>query len=300
MNRQGWAVCTAVALAAVGCGDFDTGGGGEGANVNFSSGYAFARDGDIYVADKADYQANKRLTSRGADSAPSLSRDGRVVVFVRTDPASGMTSLRKIATSGSGDAEVVAGSSDRVLSQPAVSRDGSRVAFVSTRVGSGSAVATVISIDGSGEAPVPGSARDGSPSFFADGKYLLLLTGPNTLSHDELVKVEISAGVRTRVVGTTGLGRSAQVSPDGTRVAFEKRKGDGRMGIFVADVAGGSPQQLADTGGNDLAPTFVTLGRVGFTSDVGGLTNVYESDVGSSTDAYRLTVGAAEQCSYGG
>jgi Tol biopolymer transport system component len=288
-------------VATAGCPglDLDLGGAGDGEQILFQSGYAFARDGEIYVADGADYQAAKRLTTSGSNSQPAISANGRVVVYVHTD-LSGQTSLRRVSTGGGEESELVPASEGRTLSQPALDAAGSRVVFVS-KDGSGGGSLAVVEIDGRNERLVDSSLNDSSPSFYPDGASVLALTGPGSLSRDELVRVELSAGVRSSVASGLGaLGARAALSPDGTRIAFEMRR-DSKTRIFVVDEAGGAATQISSTGGNDLSPTWVNDGRLGFASDVGGTWNVYELEVADGLDgSAALTVPGASECSYGG
>lgn len=288
----------AASLALAGCGGLDVGGPGDSDKVRFAEGYAFVRDRDVHVADVSDLQSAKRLTETGTNSDPFISRDGRLVVYVSTD-ASGRTSLRRVSTGGTGDSEVLPASDTRQLSQPAVSADGSTIVFIA-RQGANYRLG-LVNDDGSNERAVPQSFYDASPSLYPNGD-LLVLSGSDGLSHSELVRVEPSAGVRSsRLAGLPDLGSRAVVSPDGRKIAFEMKRG-GLTRIFVVDEAGGTPRQLSATGGDDVSPTWITNDRIGFASDVGGTSIVYENDVSTGTeDSFQATqLGDADQCSYGG
>ncbi len=300
-TRSTIALVLLLQMATSGCGELDLGGPGDGQNVRFSAGYAFVRDGEVHVADKADYQAAKRLTDSGANSQPAVSVDGRVVVFVHTD-SEGLTSLRRVSPAGGDESEIVPASGDRQVAHPALSPTGSVVAFIS-RFSDGTASLATVDLDGANEQTLASSSRDASPSFYPDGKSVLVLSGADALRHDEMVKVELSAGVRaSRVAGLGDLGDRAVVSPDGSMIAFEMRK-DGAKRIFVIDESGAptSLLQITSTDGNDAFPTWIGNDRLGFASDAGGAWNVYEIDVsvGLSGSAY-LTVPAAGECSFGG
>ena len=68
-------------LFGFGCIPADQGGGGGlGA---FTRGFAFVRSGNIFLADQSNYSATPiQLTTNGGNRHPSLSADGRRVVFV--------------------------------------------------------------------------------------------------------------------------------------------------------------------------------------------------------------------------
>src|SRR5690349_21744674 len=60
------------------------GGGGGGGEVDFARGMVHVRrdDRNLYIADEKNYSQVWQLTEGGGAYTPSLSRDGRVVVFV--------------------------------------------------------------------------------------------------------------------------------------------------------------------------------------------------------------------------
>jgi Tol biopolymer transport system component len=278
----------------------DSGGGDIGANVKFVEGYVFVRDGEVYVIDKSDYAAAKPLTASGGNSAPAISGDGKTIVYVHTDPLTNATSLRKVSSGGLGDAELVPADAGRKVAQPAINRAGTKIVYLA--VGAMASGLRVVNADGTGDAAVPGSVADASPSFLPDGQ-VVVLSG-NALTHTEIVKVELTAGVRSSLIsGLNGtLGERVAASPDGTRVAFELKTGT-KFNVYAAELLLGasSAHQLSATGGNDRSPTFVTNDRIGFSSDYGSVASLYENDVtAGSPDSYALMASAVEQPAYGG
>lgn len=266
----------------------------------FARGYAFLRDREIHVADTVDYQTAEPRTDSGQNSEPALSGDGKAVVFVHKTSAGG-TQIRRNTTSGtSADALVIAEQSGVTVSEPVFSRDGSKIAYVETQ-GVNSAI-VLVNQDGSGRAALAG-VYDSSPSFFPGSADLGILFGPSRLTRNEIDRLTIVGQVHTTIARfSTDLGRRAVVSPDGARIAFEQSR-NGKTRIFVLDVSSGaaSARQLTDTGGNDTAPTWVSAIRIGFASDVGSASNVYEIDADTTTPASgALTVPNAAQPSFGG
>lgn len=292
-------VVASLCLSAAACQGLDPGGGGDSDRVGFSRGYAFVRDGDVFVADASDYEAPRRLTRSGSNRSPSLSADGRTVVFVHSGP-NGESSIRRVSTGGSDETDLVPASVRRQVGQPALSPDGRQVAFFS-RHESLLATVSVVNLDGSGERELVQSRYDFSPSFYPWGGALLVLTGPNTLDCQELVRADLTGPRDSRVSGLTGVEKRAVLSPDARLIALEMRTDVGTR-IFVVDESGSlsSLRAVADTRGNESSPTWVSPTRLGFASDAGGLSNIYEVDVRGSPDSYVPVVADATQCSYGG
>ncbi len=290
----------AAAALAVSCNDLDAGGGGDTDKFQFSRGYVFQRPGEreIFIADEADYQLDRKLTSSGSNSRPHLSADGRTVVFVHTNE-SGRTSIRRVPAGGGSESEVVAASPDFNFSDPWVTPDGGKVVFISTNSGGGESSLSVVNIDGSGGLSVPQSTNDASPSLYPGAADVLTF---NALSRNELSKVQLSSGVRaSRVQNLANSGNRAVLSPDGKLIAYEAQVGSLTRIFVVAEDGSGTPRQVSNTDGNDTFPTWVGGTRLGFTSDSGGAENIYEIDVNApeGTSA-RLKVPIAAQGSYGG
>src|SRR4051812_47441586 len=67
----------------IGGGAGGSGGGGDG--FVFSGGFVFVKKADrnLYAANDSDLQTVSRLTTGGGQRQPSLSKDGKTVVFVR-------------------------------------------------------------------------------------------------------------------------------------------------------------------------------------------------------------------------
>jgi Tol biopolymer transport system component len=282
--------------------DDDEGWGGSGSAGSFGRGYAFVRDREIYIADLADYQAARRLTTSGSNSDPAISADGRLVVYVHHDD-SGRSSIRQVPSTGGPESELAAATGDAQLLQPAVSADASRVLYIESR-GATSAL-HLVRADGSSDRRIPGSAFDASPSFFPNGLRALVLTGADPFRRTQLAVIELGSGARQLISfpSLSGpLGNRAAVSPDGERIAFEASVG-GRSRIFAAS-AKGDPSTLRQVSGantgdeDDRAPGWASATRISFASQAGGdFSNVYEVDLAEGGNA-RVAVPDADQASY--
>lgn len=265
-------------------------GGGGGSQVDFKKGFAFARkdDRNLYVADAADYQTTLALTTTGTARTPSLSADGRRVVFVRGNGT--QAELATVAVTGGTVSTVLPTTATAAnFKSPVFSPDGKRIAFsYDTGAGSTSAVG-VVNVDGSGFQKVAGGLGSpltyASPSFTSDGLALVAAAGSPGLGFTQLEKLALDGSSTVNLLN--GLGIEAQVisgravlSPDGKKVVFDARVG-GTSGtrVFVVDLASKVVtkvnEYMSEPSTNDSFPCWYDATNVAFSSDSGGNDNVY-------------------------
>lgn len=281
----GLLVGLSVALGLAGCDglcanvDCDPGGGGGvgGGNFSFARGLVFVRGGDLYLSDRSDYSAAEPLSSGEAFVTPSLSPDGRSVVAA----TAGRTRLVRLSVGSSSTATLLqAGGPFTELRNPVFTPDGQSVLFVYNS-GTASYIGRVAA-DGSGGAEllVGGSSMSyGSPSFDRQGR-LVVAAGTDRTALDRIVAVNPSSG--QEVGARLPLGNSAQrvvnraqVSPDGTRVAFDGQLGTGASGLFVLSLSSGMVSPLSIGRGNHTFPTWQGNDTLAFSSDAGGSDVIY-------------------------
>ncbi len=300
----GWVVLLA------GCLPDDGGGGGGGGTITFNNGYAFVRDEDIYIADSSDYQESSALTEDGGNRQPSLSADGRQVVYVQV--VAGVPSIRAITTNGTGTARTLftPGDGEKNFRTPVFSPDGTLVVFAYDDAGNTSRLASVAA-DGSGDFTTftPESVSYASPSFYPDGNHVLAMTGaaPN---YDRLEKVNLTTGAVTVVASSLGgdltqITNRVALSPDATQVVFDGRGSSGPSRIYVKDITSAvtDPVQLTDhledPSALDTFPGWVSNSRVSFSSNSGGIDNLYEINATVTTPSGgSLVVGSAREGSF--
>lgn len=189
-----------------------------------------------------------------ADLYPAVSRDGRKVVFVRSDDIWVMNG------DGTGQTEVMRHPA-RDWS-PTWSPDGRRIAFYSDR--DGNFEIYTMNADGSGLTRLtndPGD--DNSPDWSPDGASILFLSGRG----DGVLSVHVmrpdGTGV-TRLTDHPFEENSARWSPDGKRVAFARSLSSNTrrdLEIFVMNADGAGLVRLTDNIALEGAPDWSPDGR---------------------------------------
>lgn len=273
-------------LALCGCnGINDTGSGGDTTQVGFRQGIALVQRGDIFVADKSDFEQKiQRLTSDGNNTQPALSADGRVVAYVHTDPSSGATTLFKVPTGG-GTPSVLVPEGPHSYTGLTWSPDGARLYF-----GVDHAIAQV-NADGSGQTTVsPAGADLHFPSVSSSGALFALdFVGSQV--------VRLASGSATPVFLNVQAGR-ASISPSGSSLAYDDST---QHEIFVIDAAGQPPRQVTRiNAGQQREPAWSRDGTtLFFTSNVGGADKVYQVSA-SATGSSGTLVQVGSEPSFGG
>ena len=298
----------------------DDGGGGTIGTVLFTEGFAFVREDDrnvFVVDDDGDPNSPQRLTNAGGAYWPSVSRDGRSVVFVQR--AGSATSLQTVPTSGgptatllrSGDAACVRGCTN--FRTPAFSPDGRSVVFVFSPAGSSISSLGRVNTDGSGfQVLTPNTVTSyGAPSFLPNGSAVLAPAGSSLRQLNQIARVPLDG----RSPSFNSLGNEVlsvenrvAVSPNGLQVAFDGRLSSGSVRIFVAPLGGtgvGAGQRVTNLTAASVQetwPSWTRSNQVGFLfSDAsGGDPGIYRAGVGSgSTSSVSLAVPSAAEPSYG-
>lgn len=263
------------------------GGGGGGSGASFSKGFAFVRkdDRNLYVADQSDYSNVSALTSSSGVHQPSLSADGKKVVYV-VQGTNGAGEIDVVSSSGGTPSTVLSTATQTAITNlrdPVLSPDGSKVVFGCDQ-GGGAALA-VVNSDGTMFSILAASQTYSSPSFYPDGNSVLAAAGSSLGTLTSIEKITVANGMSQSLTGS--LGNEAQtianrvvISPDGTHAAFDGRLGSGATRIFTIDLA--NPNSInhltdypADPNANDTFPCWQGNGTVAFSSDTGGNDQVY-------------------------
>ncbi len=284
-----WRAIGVAAIAMIGACDFvaiDDGGGGGLVGGNglptFQQGFVYIRadNRDVYVADDSDVNEVARLTTSGGNKHPSLSNDGRRVVFVNGSGANAALQTVPVA-GGVPSTLVIADASKGAFSRPVFSPDDKTIAFTFER--GGASFVGLVNADGSGfEEFGNGAPALFSPTFYPDGQSLLVAA--STLQGTRLAKLNLGTGVLDVILDTLGLEaigiyNRVVLSPAGTHAAFDGHISSGGSRIFVANLGTQTVSQLTDYVGDatarDTFPSWNGSTRVTFSSDSGGGDQVY-------------------------
>jgi TolB protein len=309
-----------VAVIASGCelaggGGGVGGGGGSGGGgammTSFTKGYVYVRkdDGNIYIVDESDLQATARLTTTGSARNPSISKDGKRVVFSRQLGAE--TEIATVGSTGGANTSVLSSSATvKNLRNPVFSKDGTKIYFAYD-LGTASALG-VVNTDGTEFKSLVGSSTFSyaSPSLFADGLSLLAGAGNSGTNLTQLEKVDAASGMATNVTNTLGtsfegtvIANRVVISPDGLRAAYDGRLMSGSSRIFVVNLTSKTVTQLTDYPGdptaNDTFPTWVGNDKIAFSSDTGGNDQIYVLPATGMKTSGGFTLGSALEPWYG-
>nr|WP_205519575.1 PD40 domain-containing protein [Pyxidicoccus caerfyrddinensis] len=302
------------------CEPIDDGGGGTTGDVLFTQGFAFVREDDrnVYVVDDdGDPNSPQKLTTTGGVYWPSVSRDGRSIVFVqRTGTA---TALRTVPTSGgttatlfsSGDASCPRGCTN--FRTPTFSPDGRTVVFVFSPGNSSVTSLGRVNSDGSGfvELTPNTTVSYGAPSFLPNGSAVIAPSGSGLGQLNQIARVPLdgsSPRFSSLGNGVLAVENRVAVSPNGSQVAFDGRLSSGSVRIYVAsfgDSGVSGAQRVTDLTAASVQetwPSWTRSNQLGFlfVDASGGDPGIYRATTGTGTpSSVSLAVPSAAEPSYG-
>lgn len=262
-------------------------GGGGGIGISsFTQGFVFVRadDRNVYAADIAsNYEEVAQLTSNGSNKHPSLSHNGRSVVFVHTDEATSASTVQTVLLAGGTPSTVLGSDADKTrFSTPVFSPDDSKIVFSYER--GGSTYLGVVDTSGANfKELTAGTLSFSSPSFI-DANTVLVAAGNLASGYTQIATVDVTSGTFTNVLTLSAsvsdaidIANRIVVSKDGTKAVFDGRVANNSSRIFVVDLMAKSVSQLTDHEGaaNDTYPAWISSNEVTYSSDFGGNDQVY-------------------------
>jgi Tol biopolymer transport system component len=232
--------------------------------------------------------------SSGIESAPSLSPDGRDVVFTRVVDGRPEIMIQRV---GARVATSLTGGSGADDIQPAFSPDGERIAFRSERDGGG-----IFLMDTSGEAVRRLSDSGFHPTWSPDGRELAVANGSFLWPTDRggavrgLWAIDVSTGAR-REISRAGDTMQPRWSPNGHRIAFwGLRDQTGQRDLYTVAADGSELEsqglEVTNDAALDWSPTWSPDGRfLYFSSNRGGTMNLWRVPI---EEASGRTLGPPE------
>jgi Tol biopolymer transport system component len=222
----------------------------DGQKIAFASNLASV-DYDVYAMNPdGTGRTNLTNTSGAGEGAAGWSPDGTKIVYSRDD--SDNVRLWSMNADGSGQTQLTNGRRDL---SPTWAPDGTKIAF--SRAG---AIYT-INPDGTGLTPLttpPTDGRDDAPDWSPHGDEIafarFLPSGSGSVANVWTMNAD-GTGQHQLTIASTGAGDPSW-SPDGTRIAFNRRSSDAVNGVdvFVMNADGTSPVDITNSPGDDTQP----------------------------------------------
>jgi serine/threonine protein kinase len=217
----------------------------------------------------------------GAEAWPSLSPDGKTLVFVGRSGARADTDIHLQRVGGHNPINLTA-DCPQDDTGPAFSPDGERVAFHSDCEGGG-----VFVMGATGESRRRVADRGYDPAWSPDGRRLAVVTEPavtplSRQTNSELWIVEIASGETRRLLQSDVM--QPAWSPSGRRIAYWGLRGGqggtGRRDIWTVAAGGGEPVAVTDDEAVDWNPVWSGDGRhLYFASGRGGTMNLWRQPI---------------------
>ena len=217
----------------------------------------------------------------GQEDAPSLSPDGDSVAYASRAAGSWDIYVSRV---GGRNPIVVAGDPSRDEQAPAFSPDGRSIAFHE-----GDADGGIFIVGATGESARRVTETGFHPAWSPDGATIAycqesIETPANRQISSDLSVVDVATGA-VRIV-TEGDAVQPSWSPSGTRLAYWAQFG-GQRDLFTISAAGGEPVQVTDDAPLDWSVTWSPDGWLYFSSDRGGVFNLWRVQVDEASGAAR-------------
>ncbi|HVE66397.1 MAG TPA: protein kinase, partial [Thermoanaerobaculia bacterium] len=233
-------------------------------------------------ADAGAASFTKLTEEGGVESFPSLSPDGKSLVYVSEADGDADIYLRRVG--GYNPVNLTADSPGEETA-PAFSPDGQRIAFSSGRLRG------IFTMGATGESARRISDTGSNPSWSPDGRELAVGSEPvrhplsRSSTQSELWALDVASGRKRRI--PTGDAVQPAWSPHGHRIAYwGLREGKaGQRDIWtVASRGGGTPVSVTDDTFVDWSPAWSPDGRfLYFSSNRGGTMNLWRLAIDEET-----------------
>ncbi len=241
------------------------------------AGYFWLSGGEAPAGDSlANLTFSQVTLDPGEEVFPSLSPDGRMIVYAASSGGAWRILLKRVAGQNPIALSDRAGADD---TQPAFSPDGERIAFRSERDGGG-----IFVMGATGESVQRITSRGFHPAWAPDGREIVYgtqsVTDPSLrFTTSELWAIDVGTG-QERLL-SPGDAVQPSFSPNGHRIAYWGRStGAGPGDIWTIPVSGGEPVAVTDDAGIDWNPVWSPDGRfIYFSSNRGGSMNLWRVEV---------------------
>src|SRR2546423_2299692 len=285
-----------------------------GASVNVSGTIAFALRGDVFVLSGKGYVP---LTSDGRSHQPSISADGRTVLFARIEEIDGkrlvdgqvvpahlrFSDVVSRNSDGGSETVVVNGLVNRPdgfhlvtwYDGPALSPDGKRIAVVADDGQGYSDLMLFDALTGKQSVPLSQKSNLADPAWSPDGKMIAVTS--YTLGTPRLLLVPTDGRVSIPVTTPEGEPYRPSYSPDGAWLVYTLRH-DNRNDLHAVQMGTTNKDIALTSDGQSWNGVFSPDGRqLAFLREKDGVIDLYSMDLadaltgGSPKGAIKLTRG---------
>ena len=254
LSRRAWTVVAVVALSGIVAGTALAAFPGRNGKIVFAS----TRTGSnqLWTMD-AKGSKPKRLTRAAAeDSNPSVSRDGRWVVYEQLGRRSRTRELYVVRIDGRKRGRVTRNSTNDAA--PSWAPDNQRIAFRSDRDGDPEIYVTRRNGTGLKQLTSNELVADDDPKFSPDGRRIAFLS--RRTGNSEIFVMNADGSSPTQLTNDPAIDALPTWSPDGRRIAFESRRA-GSSDIWIMNADGSRLKQLTKGGAEERFPAFSPNGR---------------------------------------
>ncbi len=205
------------------------------------------RDSDIYVTDSSGGNP-KRLTSNNLSVNPTVSSDGRYILYLSLQ--NGMPEIWRMGIDGSNPKQLTTGSS---FAQ-SISPDGQEVIY---SAGFDSVKIWKVGIDGGAPAQLTDN-ESFNPVFSPDGKQFACLWRDEPNSQPKIAIIPSTGGKPVKTFGLKSRAYGLRWMPDGRSIAYVVDNGNAGN-IWSQPIDGGTPKQITNftserMGSFDISP----------------------------------------------
>ena len=206
--------------------------------------------------------ANQRPLTRGHDSSPAWSADGRRVVFCRHGKGRGAFSIYVVNADGTNPVALTrvrlstgTPRSSDLLAAPAWSPDGRRIAYLVTAWPVRSEI-WIMNANGSGKRRLVANAifLTGRPAWSPDGHSIAFAS--NRTGHSDIYAMNLTTGRTQNLTKDKAANGMPTWSPDGHSLAFTSSRDQGNMDIYVLDLDTRRVTRLTSYHGDDTEPAW--------------------------------------------
>ncbi len=242
----------------------------------------------------AELALTQLTTDPGVETQPSLSPDGKMLVYVGY--AGGHSHIYLLRVGGKNAIDLTE-DSNHANSQPAFSPNGERIAFRSEREGGG-----IFVMGATGESVNRLTDFGYNPAWSPDGTEIVCSTAPgddpgSRQSRGQLWRIQVATGEKRMVY--EGDAVQPSWSPHGHRIAFwAYPRGNPQRDVWTIPAGGGPPVAVTADAAVDWNPVWSPDGRwLYFGSDRGGSMNLWRVEV---DEASGEVLGTPEALTAGG